>query len=86
MTSSRIGDDEDDYRIERLPDGTVQIKLGPLMPFEVPPETAIRLAALLAKKVGCEVLFRQSSMKIKFPRGFSFGDANSTNSEPEKVN
>jgi hypothetical protein len=85
MASSRI-DDEGDYRIERLSDGTVQIKLGPLMPFEVPPETAIRLSALLAKKAGCEVLFRQGSMKVKFPSGFAFGDANSTIKETESVN
>lgn len=73
-----MNEDADDYRIERTPDGNVEIKLGPLHPFEVPPETAVRLAALLCKKAGCEILFRQGSMKVKFPRGFKFGDENST--------
>ena len=67
--------EDDDYRIERISDGNVQIKLGPIQPFDVPPGTAIRLAALLCKCAGCDVLFRQGSMKVKFPAGFQFGRA-----------
>jgi hypothetical protein len=70
--------EDEGYGVETLPNGDVQIRLGAVMPFEVPPEAAIRLSALLAKKAGCEILFRQGSMKIKFPRGFEFGDADST--------
>lgn len=76
--------ESDDYGIERLPNGEVQIRLGAVMPFEIPPEAAIRMAALLCKKAGCDVMFRQGSMKIKFPRGFEFGKAEST--IEEKVN
>jgi hypothetical protein len=68
--------DEDEvgygYGIESTGDG-VLIKLGPVIPFEIDNGAAIRLSALLCKKAGCEVLFRQGSMKIKFPRGFEFG-------------
>lgn len=67
--------DDDDYGIERLSDGNVQIKLGSVQPFDVPPATAIRLAALLCKCAGCDVLFRHGSMKVKFPAGFQFGNS-----------
>lgn len=67
--------EDEDYGIVRLSDGNVQIKLGLVQPFDVPPETAIRLAALLCKCAGCEVLFRQGSMKVNFPIGFQFGRA-----------
>jgi hypothetical protein len=80
---------DDDYGVERTPDGDVKIRLGAVMPFELPPEAAIRLAALLCKKAGCEILFRQGSMKIKFPRGFEFGNETSTAervAENEKMN
>lgn len=70
--------EDDGYGVETLPNGDVEIRLGAVMPFEIPAEAAIRFAALLAKKAGCEILFRQGSMKIKFPRGFEFGDAEST--------
>ena len=69
--------DDEEYGVDRLPSGDVEIRLGAVMPFEIPAEAAIRFAALLAKKAGCEILFRQGSMKIKFPRGFEFGDAES---------
>lgn len=69
--------DDTDYGVERTRSGDVEIRLGEVMPFEIPAESAIRLAALLCKKAGCEVLFRQGSMKIRFPTGFAFGDASS---------
>jgi hypothetical protein len=69
-----LDQDDDNYGVDTLPDGDVRIRLGAVMPFEVPPEAAIRLAGLLLKKAGCEILFRQGSMKVRFPRGFEFGN------------
>jgi hypothetical protein len=66
--------EEDDYGVDTLSNGDVRVRLGPVMPFEVPAEAAIRLAALLCQKAGCEIMFRSGSMKIKFPSGFEFGD------------
>ena len=66
--------DDDNYGVDTLADGDVRIRLGAVMPFELPPEAAIRLAGLLLKKAGCEILFRQGSMKVRFPRGFEFGN------------
>lgn len=67
-------DDETSYGVDALPNGDVRLRLGWVMPFEVPGAAAIRLAALLCKKAGCEVMFRDGSMKIKFPSGFRFMD------------
>jgi hypothetical protein len=69
-----LDQDDDNYGVDTLPDGDVRIRLGAVMPFDIPPEAAIRLAGLLLKKAGCEILFRQGSMKVKFPRGFEFGN------------
>jgi hypothetical protein len=49
--------DESDYGVETLPDGNVQIKLGPVLPFEVPADGAMKLACLLLKKAGWKVSY-----------------------------
>ena len=59
--------DDSAYNIERLGNGDVQIRLGNVMPFEIPSDAAIQMAAIMLKKAGCEVLFRDHSMKVKFP-------------------
>jgi hypothetical protein len=60
--------------VNQLRDGTVEVAFRGMQPFEMPPDAAIRFAALLCKRAGCEVMFRDGSMKIKFPRGFQFLD------------
>ena len=45
--------EDEGYGVERLANGDVQIRLGAVMPFEIPAEAAILFAALLAKKAGC---------------------------------
>lgn len=48
-------DREADYGIERLPNGNVEIRLGHIPPFEVTPDAALKMAAILLKKAGCDV-------------------------------
>ena len=49
--------DETDYGVDTLPDGNVRLKLGPIQPFDIPPEEAVKLAALLLKHAGWRVSF-----------------------------
>ena len=77
---------EEDIGVYERPGGDVLIRLGKYQPFEIPFDAAIRLAALLCKKAGCDVMFREGSMKIKFPGGFRFMDEAMTDSVGSKVN
>ena len=49
------------FKVETTDDGEVRINLGGVAPFEVPPHTAIQLAALLIKHAG--VKFDDPAMK-----------------------
>lgn len=49
--------DEDDYGVEALVNGDVRIKLGPVLPFDVPADEAVKLAALLLKNADWKVAF-----------------------------
>lgn len=57
---------DDNYRVESTASG-VEITLGPMSAFEVGPDTAVKLAALLCKKAGCNVKFHPDGMVVKFP-------------------
>ena len=48
---------EADYGVDALVNGDVRIKLGPVLPFDVPVDVAVKLAALLLKKAGWKVAF-----------------------------
>jgi len=81
-----VEDDDDDTEtgfINQLPNGDVEIKFYGMHPFVMEPESAIRFGALLCKRAGCEIQFRQGSMKVRFPRGFDFGNENSV---AERIN
>jgi hypothetical protein len=44
-----------DYGVERKADGNIVITLGIVPAFEVPADTAVKLAMLLLKKAGMQV-------------------------------
>jgi hypothetical protein len=77
LARTREDDDEETGVITTLADGSIEIRFQGIPPFELPRETAIRFGALLCKRAGCEIQFRQGSMKVRFPRGFEFGNENS---------
>ena len=63
---------DNDYGVDRTDAGNVELRLGPIPSFEIPPLAAVRLAILIAKKAGCEILLRPGSAKLKFPPGFTY--------------
>lgn len=48
----------DDYGVDRCDNGDIRIKLGNVMPFEIPAGEAVKLAAILLKKAGCKVTIK----------------------------
>lgn len=56
-----------DYGVKVTPAGDVEIRLGPLAPFEVPPDVAIKLALLLLSHAGCDVHIGDYSAVVHYP-------------------
>ena len=52
-----------DYGVGRRGDEVV-ITLGPIPPFRVPKDTAIKLAALLLKQAGCDVVVNSAGCTL----------------------
>jgi hypothetical protein len=64
--SDRPSLDIGDYGVERRDNGNVVITLGMVPPFEVPAETAVKLACLLLKQAGAAVDLRPDGLTAKF--------------------
>ncbi len=66
---AREGSEETEgYGVKKLPSGNLEIQLGAVVPFEVDPATAIKLACLLMKQAGMLVKMSPHSI-IAFFRG-----------------
>ncbi len=64
--SARDDLDIGNYGVDRQNDGNVVIRLGMVPPFEVPAETAIKLACLLLKQAGATVDLRPDRLTARF--------------------
>ncbi len=64
--TQEVDTETEGYGVKKLPSGNLEIQLGAVVPFEVDPATAIKLACLLMKQSGMVVNMNSRSIIALF--------------------